>query len=265
MASGPQNLPDESSSSDGESEIAKEKSAEAGQQPNLLQVLNAGTLGWKRPMLATGQLSEHYEPSSLDLLVFSVRFGLRLRNFHWTHAEKIGSMVLDSWDAEEEFATYELSRELKIAPDAGFLLKYLGGSLVRAATWMAGLSFPAEQALLPRPQSRYNRYIYLVLARKISEFSDTFTTLSTRELSETILVNPSMLEEHLTDVRDNILQGGVSWGRIVAAFAWAGAFTYQCMNVEFPYVIDRMLGLFNRLLFVETINPWLANNGGWVC
>lgn len=41
-----------------------------------------------------------------------------------------------------------------------------------------------------------------------------------------------------TEIIQNIFADGVNWGRVVATFAFGGAFAVYCIENEMPYIID---------------------------
>lgn len=236
------------------------------ERAGLLQILNANKTGWERPALANGKLSDHDEPTSLDLLVFAVRFGLRMRGVNWTQQTKFGTWAMDRWDVQEEFATYQMpSHEGSATGDRA--VDSVGASVTHGLAWIRRQGPAARPALLPRPRGRYNRFVYYALARMIAEFDSRFTNQFAVELSQKVPVHEdtqSILGQNLKAIRNDLFAAGVQWGRIVAAFTLAAAQGYVCVKSEKPHLIDQLVSEMHQVFFMETINPWVAGHGGWV-
>lgn len=66
-----------------------------------------------------------------------------------------------------------------------------------------------------------------------------------------------------TRVSDQIIAAGVSWARIVAVYAFAGALAYdftQTGDTRFIRSLSGWMGHFSA----RRLSPWIRQNGGWV-
>ena len=77
-------------------------------------------------------------------------------------------------------------------------------------------------------------------------------------------INLGILVCHMFNrVSEQIISSGVSWARIVALYAFAGALAYdftQAGDTRFIRSVSGWMGQFSA----KRLSPWIRQNGGWV-
>lgn len=76
-------------------------------------------------------------------------------------------------------------------------------------------------------------------------------------------INLGILMCHMFNrVSEQIIASGISWGRIVAVYAFAGALAYdftQAGDTRFVRNVSGWMGRFTA----KRLSPWIRQNGGW--
>ena len=253
-----------------------EELSPSGRQETLkfTEIMCTGWISVARPAGEEG----HMEPTSLDLLAFVTQFELIRKGISWKSKEQNGSSVLNSCNPNDEFGTYlfdsghaEVSTPIV---DEGFFHR-IGHLFSRATKEEQTIkedegTEPDKKAdgkegqtiQLCRSNGKYNRLIYHTLQRLLdfdSRLAEEYSSLSSRigtplfELSEVLKV-----------VRQSVLGESVTWDRVVTMFKFAAAIAAHCIEDDRLSCIDLLIADINKFIFIERINPWISENGGWV-
>ncbi|XP_034251958.1 bcl-2-related ovarian killer protein-like isoform X2 [Thrips palmi] len=67
----------------------------------------------------------------------------------------------------------------------------------------------------------------------------------------------------LTAVGRDLLKHDVTWGKVVALYAVAGALAVDCVRQGHPEYLHALVAAVGQLL-EDDLAPWIADNGGWV-
>ena len=235
---------------------------------SLMQVLNAKRIGWGRPQLTNGQPWEHYEPTSLEMIVFLVRFGLYQRGYQWNHEYNFGSKVLEMRDPWDEFETYPLQREDPYGPtqEGGAVYHRDEGSSSGVVSLSTAPHAQRTSAVLPRPCGPYNRFVYHAVACILYMYDDQYLKrqVGINLQGDGSIVQRMLSEEYMIQFRDRFLNPEINWLQIMKALGFLGALGYQCKRVKRYDMMDGIAQNMERIFFEERINPWLADHGGWV-
>ena len=234
------------------------------EKKSLLEVLNAKSNGWRRPMLANGQLWEHYEPTSAEVIVFAIRCALNQRGYKWDNTVKSGSTVLDMGNFLDEFTNNKLCQTITYGNDLTPIP--LGGACHSGAGSLPPVSpWQRCRAVLPRPCGPYNRFVYHAVASILYMYDDQYLLqVGIDAWGDENAAQQMLTEQYLTQFRERNLLPHMSWVKIMKAFGFIGALGYQCTRVKKLDMLDELAKLVARIFFAELINPWMAVNGGWV-
>jgi len=83
------------------------------------------------------------------------------------------------------------------------------------------------------------------------------------DMCATIHVTPTSAYPTFFGVADELFVQGVTWGRVVALFAFGGALSEHCMHRGMPQLVSHVADWV--ALYTETyLAHWIVANGGWV-
>lgn len=82
-------------------------------------------------------------------------------------------------------------------------------------------------------------------------------------MCDSLQITPVTAYPTFFGVADELFREGVTWGRIVALFAFGGALSEQCIHKEMPQLVTYVADWV--ALYTEThLSQWITDNGGWV-
>ena len=234
---------------------------------SLLQLLNAKRTGWGRPQLVNGQLWEHYEPTSVEVMVFAIRCGLNQRGHKWDNTVKSGSKVLDMRSPVVDLASYPVRAEDAPTPATAGSAAFQPETSCQseAVSVSSCCQRPPDRAVLPRPCGPYSLFVYHAVACILYMYGDKYLQESSIDVRGDENAAEQMLtEQYLTQYRDRYLLPDITMIKIMRTLGFIGALGYQCMRVKKLAEMDEIANRVARTFFSELVNPWMAENGGWV-
>lgn len=81
-------------------------------------------------------------------------------------------------------------------------------------------------------------------------------------MCDTLQVTPTTAYPTFFGVADELFAQGVTWGRVVALFAFGGALSDHCIRKGLPQLVSYVADWV--AIYTEThLSPWIATNGGW--
>lgn len=82
------------------------------------------------------------------------------------------------------------------------------------------------------------------------------------DVSMQLHVTPETAYQRFADVVDELFQGGVNWGRVVAFFVFGAALCAESMNKEMATLVDRIVDWM--VTYLQTsLQEWMGSSGGW--
>ena len=199
-----------------------------------------------------------------------MQFGLAKRGMY-RRGDKWNAKVLNIWDSKDEFKHFHFKQEERQSGGgravAALFSKHNAGSSNGACLVSTGTPIRPSDAVLPRPRSHYNRFVFHAVASILYMFDDEFLKQQCDfDLGADLNRAQQMLTvEYMTQFRDRSLIPEINWMKIMITLAFIGGLSYQCMNAQQANLIDQIAERVERIFFAELINPWLAEHGGWVC
>lgn len=237
------------------------------------------------------------EPTFKGILAFAIYYRLRKEGIRWTRAIATGSSLLRQTDSEEDFGEYELLPQLPPtqAPATGVrsllnrisnvfrgdptapppeqtlskqfhLLLRVENPNANAASSTAATApaIGSGIAVIERPHGRYNHLVFHVVRAMLEYYEQCFR----RQHPQLDMVNDTRIEPHqlhdlLRNTMAQLMEGQVTFGRIVGMLVFAGAFAVQCYEREMFRTLDDLFDYTNEI-FQELVGPWLQHNENWV-
>ncbi|XP_022093436.1 bcl-2-related ovarian killer protein-like isoform X2 [Acanthaster planci] len=85
------------------------------------------------------------------------------------------------------------------------------------------------------------------------------------QLNITRVSSEEVAEEAFHSVADELFRAGITWARVVAMFAVAGALAVECVqqrSYDYTAFVDRLVASLTRFVR-ERLVSWIARQGGW--
>lgn len=120
-----------------------------------------------------------------------------------------------------------------------------------------GVQWDQCPALLPQPLE-----VHLTLRKKGDEFEERFKQ-EFQSLIEELHVTENTAYPMFCRVVEEIFNGGINWGRIVALFSFGGSLATQCMRRDLTQLIDSIIEWIT-LYIDNNLSNWIQSHNGWV-
>ncbi|XP_002740789.2 bcl-2-like protein 2 [Saccoglossus kowalevskii] len=75
-------------------------------------------------------------------------------------------------------------------------------------------------------------------------------------------ITPSTAYPTFTAVTNELFTEGITWGRVVAMYAFGGALAVQCVDREMAQYVDRVVDWITQYTD-NNLSQWISENGGW--
>lgn len=120
-----------------------------------------------------------------------------------------------------------------------------------------GVQWDQCPALLPQPLE-----VHRTLREKGNELEERYKAVFQRRI-EDLHITENTAYPMFRTVVDEIFNGGINWGRIVALFSFGGSLATACMKKDLPQLIDSIIEWI-ALYIDQNLATWIESHGGWV-
>ncbi|XP_077977993.1 bcl-2-like protein 2 [Glandiceps talaboti] len=83
-----------------------------------------------------------------------------------------------------------------------------------------------------------------------------------RGMCDQLHITPSTAYPMFTTITNELFTEGVTWGRIVALYAFGGALAVQCVEREMAQYVDRVVDWVTQYTD-NNLAQWITENGNW--
>lgn len=83
------------------------------------------------------------------------------------------------------------------------------------------------------------------------------------DMANQLNVTPHTAYATFRGIVNELFSDGINWGRIVALFAFGGILSTQCIQRDYPNLVDSVVDWMSMYI-MEYVHPWISMNGGWV-
>ena len=141
-----------------------------------------------------------------------------------------------------------------------YCLDYIAGKLKRAQIADSGLEFIRPSAL---PESS------ITVSAKILEMGELLETAypsvynNVAKQLRVKLRNELIVNDVFRAFGRELYRDGVTWARVLALFAFAGALSLDCVSQGRPELVQAVLNCVHSYV-QEHLAVWIRNQGGWV-
>lgn len=163
---------------------------------------------------------------------------------------------------KERKVTIQCAEDVKISEQAAFLCqKYIESRFTRSDLCVYR---PKKGTKDDRPAVTCSEDVVNTLCEIGALLEDTYPKLYNNVLQQlNFRINLGILACHMFNrVSERIIASGITWGRIVALYAFAGALAYdftQAGDARFIRNVSGWMGCFTA----KRLSPWIRQNGGW--
>ena len=164
---------------------------------------------------------------------------------------------------KERKITIQCAEDVEISEQATFLCqKYIESRFTRSDLCVYK---PKKGTKDDRPAVTCSEDVVNTLCEIGALLEDTYPRLYNNVLQQlNFRINLGILVCHMFNrVSEQIIASGITWGRIVALYAFAGALAYdftQAGDTRFIRNVSGWMGCFTA----KRLSPWIRQNGGWV-
>ena len=134
-----------------------------------------------------------------------------------------------------------------------------------------GISFPEDASwkeLDKSPSLNGHARVFQNILKVVFEIADLFEDARVEKLvtkCERLGLNNNNLYNQLhKDHQYVLLDGGITWGKVVMFFSFAVSFAIHLCNNEMSHLAGRVSMYGQHKTIQNRIQPWIDVNGGWV-
>ena len=132
-----------------------------------------------------------------------------------------------------------------------------------------GVSFPEDASwkeLDESPSLNCHTRVFQNILNVVFEITDLFEDARVEKLvtkCERLGLNNNNLYNSFTKTISVLLDGGITWGKVVMFFSFAVSFAIHLCNNEMSHLAGRVC-VWTAQDLQNRIQPWIDVNGGWV-
>ena len=93
------------------------------------------------------------------------------------------------------------------------------------------------------------------------EFDERYTDIF-EDMCGQMNITPDTVYTTFIGIVHNVYSDGITWGRVVAVFAFGGALAVHCVEKEMPDIVDSIVDWVATYVDSD-LEPWITENGGW--